>query len=570
MKQYLKLIILIISMNRLSGQPVAPAYRMPLDLPMHLSGTFGEFRTDHFHSGIDLRTNGREGHAVYAIADGYVSRVMVSPVGFGKAVYIDHPSTGHTSVYAHLQRFAPPIDKYVRDEQYRQESFAVNLNPEARSIPVKRGMIIGYSGNSGSSGGPHLHFEIRDAATQHILNPLSFGFKVRDTQPPVITRLAIYPEADVSRVQGKSKALVLNPVQNARMYSVPDNRVLAVAGPVSFGLGAYDQSQGSIGRNGVYSMELFIDSLLFFTFRADRFSFDDTRYVNSLTDYGYFFSNKSRILRTKRDPYNRLRFLANFHQQDGVFTPEAGWRYALRWVVSDFAGNRAELRFQLTGEVPAASSEPDTTGELPLLRAGRQHLINGSGFTLVIPENALYRNETIGATVSPSKTHLSDKLSLGHGGIPLHTSATIAIEPYRTGIPKDKLLLVRLEKDKDPLPLVSTYENGRVKASSRVLGEFAVMADTVAPVIKPLNFAAGRLPDTLKTLRIEVKDDFSGVANIRPTLNDRWILIDHDPKNNLLVYEMDDRLRKGSNTLRVMVADHAGNSTTLQIQLEKP
>lgn len=547
-----------------------PAYRMPMDLPMHLSGTFGEFRADHFHSGIDLRTAGVEGHPVYAIADGFVSRIAVSPFGFGKAVYVNHPATGHTSVYAHLQRFAPPIDKYVRDEQYRQERFAVNLTPDERLLPVKKGMIIGYSGNSGSSGGPHLHFEIRDAATQQILNPLAFGFALRDTQAPVINRLAVFPESGESRVNGKSAPLFVNPVQIRGRYQLPETTQVRAAGPISFGISAWDQSQGSIGRNGFYSLEIIIDSLPFFTFKADRFSFDDTRYVNSLTDYGYNFRNKSRIVRTKRDPYNKLRFLARYHQTDGVFTPQAGKTHSVIAIVSDFSGNRAELSFKLQGGEAANLAAPDTTTQGPWLRAGRQHVLNGKGFTVTIPEDALYRDEIITVSAKASKKHLSHQIIAGNGGIPLHTAATISIEPDPTNIPRERLLLVRLEEGKEPVALNSTFENGRVRASSRVLGTFAVMADTIPPTARPLNFASGRLPDTLKTLRVEVKDDFSGIASIRPTLNDRWILMDHDPKNNLLIYEMDDRMQKGSNTLRIVVSDNAGNRRTLQMQIEKP
>jgi murein DD-endopeptidase MepM/ murein hydrolase activator NlpD len=562
------LLIILLSMKGLVGQAVRYSYRMPMDLPMHLSGTFAEFRTDHFHSGIDLRTNGVEGFPVYAIADGFVSRVVVSPVGFGKAVYIDHPSTGHTSVYAHLKRFAAPIDAYVRNEQYRQERFAVNLLPEAKQIPVKKGMVIGYSGNSGSSGGPHLHFEIRDAATQHILNPLAFGFKVHDTQAPIITLLVVYPESPNARIQNKASALIVRPLLSRGIYGLPDNALVTAGGPISFGLGAYDQSQGSIGRNGVYSMELFIDSLRFFSFKADRFSFDDTRYVNSMTDYGFNLSYQSRIVRTRRDAFNHLRFLANYHQNQGVFVPQPGRTYAIRWVVSDFVGNRAELRFSLIGQ--EASAGVDSVVAKPLLSAGQQHVIRGDGYEVVIPFNALYRDEEITASEAASPLHLSNKLSIGHGGIPLHVAASIAIKPLNTNLPKEKLLLVRLEQGKDPVPLQSTFDNGMIKASSRILGTFAVMADTLAPTIKPLNFSSGRLPDTLRTLRLEVKDDFSGIASVRPSLNDRWILMDHDPKNNLLVYELDDRMRKGSNTLRVVVTDHAGNSRTLQLQLQKP
>lgn len=547
-----------------------PAYRLPMDLPLHLSGTFGEFRVDHFHSGIDIRTAGAEGHPVFAIADGFVSRIVVSPVGFGKAVYVNHPATGHTSVYAHLQRFASPIDKYVRDEQYRQERFAVNLTPEERLLPVKKGMIIGYSGNSGSSGGPHLHFEIRDAATQHILNPLAFGFAVSDTRPPEISRLAVYPESVSSLVEGKSRPYFVVPVYAGSKYTMPEDAAIRVAGPVSFGLSAWDRSQGSTGHNGVYAMTFYVDSLTIFSFRADRFAFDDTRYVNSLIDYGYYFQNKSRIVRTKRDAYNRLRFLAQYHPDNGVFKPEPGKTYRVRVVVSDFHGNTAELTFRLTGLDPLANQAPDSAGAVASFRAGRAHTLNGRGFTVTIPENALYRDEVILSAVKPSKTYLSDKITVGHGGIPLHAAALVSIEPYPTSISGDRLLIVRLEEGKGPVPLQSSFENGRVMTASRILGTFAVMADTVPPTLKPLNFAAGRLADTLKTLRVQVKDDLSGIASIRPTLNNRWILMDHDPKNNLLVYEIDDRMQKGSNTLRITVTDNAGNRQSLQLQIDKP
>ncbi len=569
MRKVLVLSLLQIVLHSLPAQK-PPAYRMPMDLPLHLSGTFGEFRTDHFHSGIDVRTAGVEGHPVYAIADGFVSRIAVSPVGFGKAVYINHPATGHTSVYAHLQRFAPPIDKYVRDEQYRIERFAVNLTPDERQLPVKKGMIIGYSGNSGSSGGPHLHFEIRDAATQQILNPLAFGFEVRDTQAPVITRLAVYPESGRARVDGKASAYFVNPQLVRGVYQIPGNAVLQVSGSISFGLSAWDQSQGSTGRNGVYSIDFLVDSLPFFSFKADRFSFDDTRYVNSLTDYGYHFRNKSRIVRTKRDPYNKLRFLARYHLADGVFTPVAGKTHSVIALVSDFSGNRAELRFKIQGTEAATQPTSDSILHDPLLPAGRQHVLNGKGFTVTIPENALYKDEYIGVVAKDSKNYISDRLMVGNGGIPLHAAVSISIEPYPTQIPRDKLLLARLEEGKNPVALQSTFENGRIKASSRVLGSFVVMADTIPPTARPLNFASGRLPDTLKTLRVEVKDDFSGIASIWPTLNDRWILMDHDPKNNLLIYEFDDRIKKGNNSLRIVVTDNAGNRRTLQLQIDKP
>ncbi|MDO8897816.1 MAG: M23 family metallopeptidase, partial [Bacteroidales bacterium] len=241
MRYFFTLVILLTSLIGKGQQQSAKTnFRPPMDLTIFLSGTFGEMRSNHFHSGIDIRTQGVEGHLVFAIEDGFVNRVAVSAVGFGKVVYLSHPKTGHVSVYAHLQRFNKEIGQYVKNQQYKNESFSVNLFPESNLLPVKKGDLIGYAGNSGSSGGPHLHFEIRDGATQEVLNPLDFGFKTKDFIRPNISRLAIYPEGDKSRINGRNAAAFFEVQGWGESHRIKDNAAVKAFGEVSFGITTYD------------------------------------------------------------------------------------------------------------------------------------------------------------------------------------------------------------------------------------------------------------------------------------------------------------------------------------------
>lgn len=544
-------------------------YRSPMDITLFLSGTFGELRSDHFHSGLDFRTGGVEGHPVYAIADGFVSRIAVSPVGFGKTIYISHPSTGHMSVYAHLQRFNTELAAYVKQEQYKAESFQVNLFPEPPMFPVKRGQLIGYAGNSGSSGGPHLHFEIRDAASQHVLNPLAFGFKVRDIIRPTITRLAVYPESAASAVQSKNAASFYEVQGWGEQHRVKDHEKIRASGLISFGISTYDTGNDTPHKNGVYSIRLLIDSLLVFGFRADRFSFDETRYINSMIDYAFLQRNQSRIVRTKVDPFNRLS-LYDGMKGNGTFTIDEGKIYQAVYEVKDFYGNTSLLRFTIVGEkAPSFAAVADTGDNTQLAFGGRAFNTKGEGFELSIPANALYRDESISFSAVASRDFLSDLINTGSGDIPLHTSAELRIKPKTTLVPLNKMIIARIEKGKAPAALDTKVTGNSLSTSIRRLGSFAVLADTVNPVIRPLNFGRNTVVDTLKTLRINVIDSLSGIQRIRAELNGKWLLMDYDAKNNLLFYEIDERMLKGENHFVLTVTDKVGNAARFEAKLSK-
>jgi len=228
------LMLLLVGASSLAQSNIPKDYfGKPLDIPLILSGSFGELRSNHFHSGLDIKTQQRTGLPVYAPADGYVSRIKVGHYGYGKALYIKHPN-GYSTVYAHLERYAGKIQDYVKKQQYRKESYEIELFPKADLLPVYKGDLIGYSGNTGSSGGPHLHFEIRDASSRP-MNPMLFGLDVPDTRRPLLNSVMVYPVGDSAHVDQRRsrKRLKLTPLGNGsykaetiKAYGFDKNRLL--------------------------------------------------------------------------------------------------------------------------------------------------------------------------------------------------------------------------------------------------------------------------------------------------------------------------------------------------------
>ena len=315
---------LLLIINVLSAQDKSkyPVYPDPVKIPIYLSATFGELRNNAFHAGVDIKTNGKTGYRVYAVSDGYVSRVCVSPYGYGNAVYITHED-GYTSVYAHLERFNAKIGKYVKRKQLDSKSFAQNLFLDKNEIPVKVGEIIGYSGDTGGSGGPHLHYELRDA-NQRPINPYFFGLKVSDKVKPSINGIALYPK-ELSSVNGSDSEAYFKLKNKDGNYTVEDGDI-NVNGTVYFGISAFDQADGSSNKNGVYTIELFADNRLIFSVLFDKYSYDETRYINSLIDYKKYVNDKIRYVRSEIDVYNILDI---YGEKNGSVTLKEGDKVAM-------------------------------------------------------------------------------------------------------------------------------------------------------------------------------------------------------------------------------------------------
>ena len=550
------------------GQKVDTIFRRPMDIPVALSGTFGELRTNHFHSGIDYRTQGVTGYKVFAVERGYISRISVSSSGLGNALYVTHPN-GYTSVYGHLDAFSDKLSDDVKQQQYKQERFSVNLYPDTAQFPVKRGELIAVSGNTGSSGGPHLHFEIRDTKTEKTINPLLFGFGVKDNIPPVMQRLAVYPIGEGSTVNGSSDKLILELEKSGNTYRIAGGKKMNVIGNVAFGIDTYDQITGSANRCGPYSIGLWIDSAMMFSQTMERFSFDETRYLNSLIDYDYLIHHRIRFNRLYIEPNNRLSVYDRNISRGVVSYPDSAKHTALI-VVRDYHGNSSRLNFSFEYK-PVRTQFPLFPSNISELithinvRYQNDFIFTQEGIRVIIPADALYDDIKFTCTKSaPPKGLFSKSYKIHDRGTPLHKAMTIEISadslPERL---REKALMVLLEPDGKRFSAGGAYRDGTVITNSSVFGEFAIGVDTVPPRITPVNIKNGADMRASKNIRFKITDNFSGISTYNGWIDGRWALFEYDAKNDLLFYTFDaDRLTKNTqHTLELKITDNKGNTT---------
>ena len=547
-------------------------FRSPVDFPIYLSGTFGELRGGHLHAGLDIKTGGVQGKKVYAVADGYISRISITLGGYGKALYITHPN-GYVSVYGHLKKFNRQIQRYVKAIQYRRQSFTVQIFPPRDSLRVKKGDIVAYTGNTGGSMGPHLHFEIREAKTQHPVNPLLFGsIRILDNLPPKIAQLAVYPASPASLVNGSHDTLVLPVAGHGKKCYLKNRPVIDATGPVSFGLRTFDAMNGIPNKNGIYSLKLYRDSVLVFALKADRISFGTTRYVNSLIDYSYFEKTGKRLIRTERDTNNLL----GIYRRDvnrGIFTFHDTLAHRFRYVVTDVYGNTAILPFRVK-DSPVKGNPPVSApkSEGLYIRFNRPAHYSFDNLTLSFPENCFYRSFYLRVKKLPAAAgSLSPVYQVHNRFVPVQKYFTLSLKadslPERL---KNKVYLAYSpDKDEDFSYAGGKWNGEVISTKTRDLGKYTLLADTTPPEITPLNFGNKTKVTEKKSLEIKIEDKQSGIDQYKAMLNGHWILMEYDAKSGRLTYYPDRYLKKGENHFRLEVSDNTGNKSRYNAVLYK-
>jgi murein DD-endopeptidase MepM/ murein hydrolase activator NlpD len=545
-------------------------FRSPLDLKLILSGTFGEIRLNHFHSGIDIRTNGTTGANVYAVADGYVSRIRVSAFGYGYALYITHPN-GYVSVYGHLDSFDKNIAAYVKKQHYERESFELDIYPEKDLLPVKKGEVIAKSGSSGSAEGPHLHFELRDETTQYTINPLLFGMAIKDIVRPTITLLKVYPADATGRVNGEN-----SPVKYTITGWGPEHRLanpdtIMVSGNIAFGIQAYDRLSDSDNKNGVYSIELYKDSLLRYAHALEKFSFDETRYVNSLVDFRELRQNNITIQRTKVDPNNKLDIYL-YSPDHGVVSFNDNGIHKMKYIVKDASGNTSILSFYVLSQKSSSTSEstsiPSNEKSINFLYDQVNRFQNDE-ISFEAPENAFYDSFEFhyekSAPLQKCYTavyHLQDEFT------PIQEYCSLAIKPGK--VPErllSKAFIISLDDSGRAVYAGGRFGDGYINTKIREFGEYSVSVDTVPPVITAVQSSGFKNLAGKTTVRFTIRDDFSGIRDYRATLNGKWLLMEYDAKNDLLIYDIDEHLLKGPNKFRLTVSDNENNTSVYETTL---
>ena len=537
-----------------------PSFSPPLGIPMFLSGNFGEIRPDHFHSGIDIKTQGTTGHHVFSIGEGYVSRIKIQANGYGKSLYITHPG-GYTSVYGHLDQFREDIGQYVKKKQYALRSHQVDIYVEPGVFPVGKGDLIAYSGNTGGSSGPHLHFEVRTSSNQHPTNVLKYGFEIRDERAPKFHTLFIYSRGNKGHVNGTKKSQSFDLVIDHGIYTIPWGTRLEAGGEIGFGVEVYDYMNGVSNRCGVYSLELYADERLIYSHVMDEFSFSETGYVNALMDYGEWFSTGRKVQRLFRLPNNRLRIYGPL-VNDGILTISEERDYQVRVVATDVAGNRSEMQFHITGK-PGLNAPNEVPGNFSKrMKYDEANYFESDGARIEIPAGALYEDlDFTFSVVSGNDGFLTDKYRIHNPGTPLHRPCYLSIKApdVDPGL-LDKLVLVT-NQEGELVSAGGTCQDGSVVASISYFGDYAVALDTVAPEIIPLNGPVSGDLSGRKKLSFTIRDNLSGIEKYEGYIDNRWALFEYDPKNDLLTYLFDEEyLNRGkSHELELYISDSKSN-----------
>jgi murein DD-endopeptidase MepM/ murein hydrolase activator NlpD len=563
LKRLLFLICIVVVQFAL-GQQKYPAkdFRNPLDIKPILAGTFGELRSNHFHAGIDIKTNRREGLNVYAVADGYVSRVKVALWGYGKVIYVTHPN-GYTSVYAHLSKFGKGIEEYVKDIQYKKESYETgNIFPKKGEIPVKKGQIIAYSGSTGGYVAPHLHFEIRNTKTEKIINPFYFGIKVKDSISPKIKNVFVYSLSDSTRINNSNNKSLLA-FKKTGKNSYTTNRINA-SGTIGFGIDVYDQLNGANNKNGIFSLEMKVNGHEVYYHDVETFSFAESKFINLHIDYAQFKRFKHKFQKTYREKSNQLSTYKKL-MNDGFINIKNGFNYAVEIIASDYAGNRTSLKIPVKGVKSNTifKKEKDTTA-YKIIATNFQKFTQ-KGVTIAFPKNTFYEDVYLDFKVEKNIA------TIHNPRIPLNKSFTLTFDVSKySEKEKKQLYIANINNKKYP-----NYQNTRKKknkffTTTKSLGKFTLLTDNQKPTIFLKNFKDQQWITKHNKIIVKIADKGTGIKSYRATLDGQWILMEYDLKKRQIVYDFNDRKLVGAkHNIEVIVEDNVGNTNTLKATFYK-
>lgn len=550
---------LLLSLTSLNAQNKYPKdyFRSPMDIPLSVVGYFGELRPNHFHSGVDFRTEKREGIPIYATADGYISRIKISISGYGKAIYIDHPN-GYTTVYGHLSKCAPKIQEMLNSEHYSKQNYEIEIRPNTNEIPVKKGELIAYSGNTGNSGGPHLHFEFRETKTEKIINPLLFGFgdDIQDSKPPIINGILAYPISENSQVNGYANPVYLNlTLQKDGTYL---SSKLTANGNIGFSVNTYDISEANYSKKGVYKIDTFLNGLPHFGCEFDTFSFDETKYINTYIDFSRY--------KTLHQRFQKL-FINNFYPESiiksiknkGLISVSSNFATNYKIVVQDFHQNKTIINVPISyGTLPIKTAKTETKTPY-FLKSKNENSYSKDNISVFFPENTFYEDFYLKFDVINNELFLHDESTAVNEAFTITFDVT-NISPTE----REKMFIANIDDGKTfYIPTLKKENIFLVK--TKHLGKFVIMKDETAPKIYNPSFIDEANLDCDETIKISITDDLSGIKEYNAYLNGKWILMEYENKTNRLTHNFSDNIFiNGKNDFKLIISDNMGNTTTFE------
>ncbi len=543
-------------------------FRSPVDIPMYLSGNFGEIRPNHFHAGLDIKTQGVIGKNIYACADGYVSRIKISPWGYGKVVYIDHPN-GFTTVYAHLSKFSDKIEKYIHQRQLENESWEVDVYPDSIAIPVTKGEIIAKSGSSGSSLAPHLHFEIRETVSERVINPLLFGMDIKDNIKPIFKSAMIYTVRGGS-INGKwNTKYPVSVTGKAGVYKRAYQIPIKVSGDIGIGVEVEDRINGSGNRNGIYSIKLYVDDQLYFSHEMEKFAFNESRYSNSHMDFTYKLDKNKRIQKCFPDPNNRLSVYQTL-ENNGVIRFDDDKLHKVRIVTKDVYGNQSELNFDLQAQKydPTNDHGGVRLGQTIPCKSGGS--FSKDGFFVEISDTALYKDlqvsyakrDTFRGAISPTYRFNNDRT-------PVHAYIDIGIKANVSKALKDKCVISRFDSKGRYYGHKGEWRGDVFHIQTKYFGDFCLMTDTKAPVITPVNISEGKYMGKNKTLIVRAADNLAGIVSYKGYIDGKFVIMEYKPRKAQMIYRFGPEIKPGDHTFKMVVKDAVGNESTYEAKFRR-
>ena len=533
---FLKFVLFVFAfINYIQAQS---SFIFPLKDKPALNGNYGEVRPNHFHAGIDFRTHFSDHLPIYAVADGYVSRIKISTSGYGKVLYVTHPN-GLVSVYGHEYAFADKIKKYTEAAQEIAEVFEIELYPKPIDLPVKQGEVIGYTGNTGSSEGPHLHFEIRDEKSEAPLNPLRF-LNIEDVIMPKIQRVALYSEYQLEKI----------------ILPTKKTDTLKTTYPVGFGIECFDYEQKQGNKNNIYKAEIYIDGKLYYSHVLDSITFDLARYVNTYADYEAKKQKHITIQKLFKEKNNDLPIYKTINDK-GFISFKDNVFHIVRIVAYDFYNQKDEVSFCVKTSTVSTINARDSKKQDCLTEFKE----STADYSIELPAKSLYEDAQL---ITSYQNNILSFTAAGYD-VPFQNNCLLKLKvPNNLLKYKDKLCLSNVSGVKNYVDAV--FENGYAKANIKTFGKYKVDADTIAPQIK-FNSNKTGVYKTGNIVSFKVTDNYSGIGVFKLRLNGKWHLAEYEHKTNTIFFMIDEKITKGNAILNLQVSDKKNNQTNFQTTL---
>ena len=529
-------------------------FTKPVNLPFNLAGSFGEPRPDHFHSGIDIKTNGAEGQPVFAVGDGYISRIRVSPYGYGKAIYITHPN-GYTSVYGHLSAFYASIEQYIHEHHYKTKQSELDLSLDTSVFPVKQNDTVAYSGNTGGSTAPHLHFEIRDSKTEHALNPLDFYPKefYADTIPPQLNKIKIYQFND-NFYDAYTQVLELKKVDS---YLTTENPITILDfSSFCFSLEGFDKQDTSENKNGIYKIEVLQGNDTIFKYTMNEIDFDKTRMCNAFVDYNEMMNDSGYFYNCFQLKNNTLSIYLSTN--DGYFKFKNNDTIDLDVFCYDYRNNKTRIRLSFIKFV----EDIDTaiirvkSNDSKYISSNLSDSISNNNFKIIFSNYTFYEDIVLRYSLSDKSKGISENYLVFNANIiPLQKPAKIQFSSFIKK-KRNKIVIVRQNNKGEETALKTTFDNKKFYTSTYELGTFYLKYDTFKPIIERIDIKDNKI-------QAKITDELSGIQSYNGYIDGQWVNFYYDAKNDLITYRFDEYCQPGEHNLKIVVTDAKGNMNTL-------